>query len=80
MIEDPKSNIKIVDVDGDKLKSEMQRLSSWTVNFGKYKTQKFKDLASDRDYSMWIIKQEDFINKNIALKKFLAYTLTHPNN
>ena len=37
MIDEPKSTVKLVDVDGDKRKKEMSRLSKWTVNFGKYK-------------------------------------------
>ena len=80
MIEDPKSHIKIVDVEGDKLKREMKRLSEFTVNFGKYKRQKFKELVADRDYSMWLIKQSDFISKNEALKKYIEYSLTQPKN
>ena len=78
MIEDPKSTVKLVDVDGDKRNKEMSRFSKWTVNFGKYKKQKFSDLAKDREYSMWLLKQSEFISNNEALKKYLEYTLTTP--
>ena len=76
MITDNKSNVKLVNVDGDKKKAEMQRLSSWTVNFGKFKGKKFEAMGKDREYSMWLLKQSDFISNNEALKKYLEYTLT----
>lgn len=78
MIDEPKSTVKLVDVDGDKRKAEMSRLSKWIVNFGKYKKQKFSDLAKDREYSIWLLKQTDFIANNEALKKYLEFTLTSP--
>jgi hypothetical protein len=80
MIEDPVSRIEIVDVEGDKLKSEMKRLSEFTCHFGKYKKRKFKELASDRDYAIWILGKKDFISQNEALKRYLEYYLTTPNN
>jgi len=78
MITDNKSNVKLVNVDGDKRKAEMKRLSKWTVNFGKYKKQKFEDMGKDREYSIWLLKQTDFISNNEALKKYLEFTLTSP--
>jgi len=78
MITDNESNVKLENVDGDKRKKEMSRLSKWTVNFGKYKKQKFEDMGKDREYSIWILNQTDFISKNVALKKYLEYMLTTP--
>jgi len=78
MITDNKSNVKLVNVDGDKKKAEMTRLSKWTVNFGKYKGKKFEQMGNDREYSIWILNQVDFINNNLALKKYLEFTLTTP--
>ena len=66
----------MVDIDGDKRKKEMNRLSNFTIHFGKFKKQKFSDLANDRDYSIWILKQTEFIKHNEALKKYLEYRLT----
>ena len=78
MITDNESNVKLENIDGDKRKKEMSRLSKWTVNFGKYKGKKFEDMGNDREYSIWILNQVDFISKNVALKKYLEYMLTSP--
>jgi hypothetical protein len=78
MITDNKSNVKLENVDGDKRKAEMKRLSKWNVNFGKFKGKKFEEMGKDRDYSIWILNQSDFISKNEALKKYLEFTLTSP--
>ena len=66
----------MVNVDGDKRKKEMNRLANFKIHFGKFKNQKFRDLANDREYSIWLLNQTEFINQNDALKRYLEYSLT----
>jgi hypothetical protein len=71
-----KTDVILVDVDGDKRKKEMNRLSNYQIHFGKFKKQKFSDLIKDRDYSIWLLQQTEFIKQNDALKRYLEYQLT----
>jgi len=71
--------MEVIDLSKQKKIKEMDRLSRWTVHFGKYKNGTFKELADDRQYSIWLLKQNEFINKNQELKKYMEYTLTQPN-
>lgn len=66
-------------LDSERIKKEMRRYGNWTIHFGKFKDQKFSDLLDDRDYCIWLTKQDEFLSKNQPLKKYLEYSLTNPN-
>ena len=68
--------MEVIDLQKEKKIKEMSRLSRFTVYFGKYKNGTFKELVEDKQYSIWLLNQKEFINKNPELKKYMEYTLT----
>ena len=62
----------------EETKQKMKKLKNYKVKFGKYKDDTFEELGDDRDYSLWLHKQTEFIAKNQALKEYIEYRLTQP--
>ena len=71
--------MEVVDLQEQAKQKTMKRYANFTIHFGKFKGQKFSDLVNDRDYAMWLHKKGDFLSKNRALKDYIEYMLTKPN-
>ena len=76
--EEEKEECEIIDIQFEKKKKYMKRLANYTVHFGKYKKSKFQDMGDDREYTIWVTKQKEFLSKNLLLKEYLEYRLTQP--
>ena len=71
--------MEVINMQEQAKEKKMKRLSNFTIHFGKFKGQKFSDLVGDRDYTIWLHKQDEFLSKNDALREYIEYTLTRAN-